>query len=309
VTIEPRSNYKGVWSRLSETYKSATIHVIGDVEEDHILATATHTRSLLEQTVGIRPDDTILEIGCGIGRVGEALAPLCKEWIGCDVSPHMLEHTRQRLAGFNNIRLVEISGFDLAPIPDASVDLVYCTVVFMHIDEWDRYKYVLEAGRVLKPGGRIFIDNFNLRSEEGWDLFEINRRSIPPAYRPPHMAKSSTPQEIEVYLQHAGFHDIHMDEDGIWVRGYGWKPTDGSMDAILEREVLAPPLQPEPYLTSVAAEQNGTSGAQRTIELMQRVEELEKIVAAKNNHITKLESLITRFENGRIMRLLRLLKN
>jgi ubiquinone/menaquinone biosynthesis C-methylase UbiE len=126
--IEPRSNYKGVWSHLSETYKSATIHVIGDVEEDYILSAAENTRSWLERTVGIGPDDTILEIGCGIGRVGQALAPLCKEWIGCDVSPHMLEHTRQRLARFENVRLVEISGFDLGPIPNAAIDLVYCTV-------------------------------------------------------------------------------------------------------------------------------------------------------------------------------------
>jgi ubiquinone/menaquinone biosynthesis C-methylase UbiE len=282
--------------------------VIGDVTEDYILAAAENTRSWLEQTVGIKPDDTILEIGCGIGRVGQALAPICKEWIGCDVSPRMLEHTRQRLAGIENVRLVEISGFDLAPIPNASVDLVYCTVVFMHLDEWDRYKYVLEAGRVLKPGGRVFIDNFNLRSEEGWEIFETHRNAIPPMYRPPHIGKSSTPQEFEVYLQRAGFQNIGVSETAAWVRGYGWKPTDGSMDAMLEREALIATAQPGPYLTSVAAENNGTNTAQRLHELGRRIEELEKTIVIKNEHITRLESLIGRLENGRIMRLLGLLK-
>jgi hypothetical protein len=80
------------------------------------------------------------------------------------------------------------------------------------------------------------------------------------------------------------------------------------MDAILEREQLREQTQPAPYFSSAAEEKNGTCAAQRTIELTQRVEELEQIVAAKNKHITNLESLIRRFENGRVMRLLRLLK-
>ena len=33
--------------------------------------------------------DTVLEIGCGIGRVGEVLATRCREWIGADVSAGM----------------------------------------------------------------------------------------------------------------------------------------------------------------------------------------------------------------------------
>lgn len=81
----------------------------------------------------------------------------------------------KRLSKFKNVRLVEISGFDLKPIADASVDVLYCTVVFMHLEEWDRYNYVLEAYRVLRPGGRIYIDNFSLCTEEGWSVFETHR--------------------------------------------------------------------------------------------------------------------------------------
>lgn len=217
-----RHEYKVTWNALSQTIRQATLHVIGDVGENEIRVSAEETRKALETSVGINPDDVILEIGCGIGRVGQVLAPMCKQWIGCEVSPNMLKHARCRLESLSNVKLIEISGFDLCPVPDASVDLVYCTVVFMHLDEWDRYNYILEAYRVLRPGGRVFVDNFNLCSSQGWDVFENHRQQYS-RDRPLHISKSSTPQEIEVYLKRAGFQQIKIQEQGAWVRGLGTK--------------------------------------------------------------------------------------
>ncbi len=217
-----RIDYKTVWTGLSGTQRDATTYVMGDVPEEEIRGAAAQTRGWLEETVGIGRDDVVLEIGCGIGRVGQALAPLCKRWIGCDVSPNMLQHARARLAECPNVELIEISGFDLRPVGDATVDVVYCTVVFMHLDEWDRYNYVTEAYRVLRPGGRIFIDNFSLCADAGWKVFDVHRQ-IPPAQRPPYISKSSTPQELEVYLRRAGFADVRMRERELWAQGYARK--------------------------------------------------------------------------------------
>ena len=217
-----RSEYKSVWNDLSDTEDRAKMHVSGYVEEEKYLHAANETKKSLDATVGIKPDDEILEIGCGVGRVGMVLAPLCKRWIGCDVSSNMLKHAAKRLSKFKNIRLIEISGFDLKPVADASVDVVYCTVVFMHLEEWDRYNYVLEAYRVLRPGGRIFIDNFSLCTEEGWSVFETHR-AINATQRPPHISKSSTPQEIETYLTKAGFKSVRVEQNKLWVYGWGIK--------------------------------------------------------------------------------------
>lgn len=217
-----RSEYKSVWNDLSDTEDRAKMYVSGYVEEEKYLAEANKTKKGLEATVGIKPDDEILEIGCGVGRVGMALAPLCKSWIGCDVSGNMLKHAEKRLSKFKNVRLIEISGFDLKPVADASVDVVYCTVVFMHLEEWDRYNYVLEAYRVLRPGGRVYIDNFSLCSEEGWSVFETHR-AIPAPQRPPHISKSSTPQEVETYLTKAGLKSVRVEQNNLWVYGWGIK--------------------------------------------------------------------------------------
>jgi SAM-dependent methyltransferase len=215
-----RDQYKSTWSALGGTHRSAVEHVIGNVGEEEIARSARETREGLEATVALLPTDSVLEIGCGIGRVGAELAPRVGEWIGCDVSPTMLQHAGMRLAALPNVRLLEISGFDLAPVATASIDVVYCTVVFMHLDEWDRYGYVCEAFRVLKPGGRVYVDNFNLLSDEGWAVFEAHA-AIPPARRPTHISKASTPQELERYLTKAGFCAVGVEETGLFVRAYG----------------------------------------------------------------------------------------
>jgi predicted SAM-dependent methyltransferase len=120
------------------------------------------------------------------------------------------------------VELKEISGYELSGVADASVDVVYCTVVFMHLESWDRYNYILEAFRVLRSNGRIYVDNINLCSDGGWKVFETHR-AMSPANRPPHMTQNSTPQEIETYLKRAGFSDVRIRTDDDWVRASGIK--------------------------------------------------------------------------------------
>lgn len=101
----------------------------------------------------------VLEIGCGTGRIGAHIAPHCRRWTGADVSVNMLRFARRDLGALGNVNLVRLNGFDLTGVADCSQDAVYCSAVFMHLDEWDRFRYVQESLRTLRPGGRLFVDN------------------------------------------------------------------------------------------------------------------------------------------------------
>lgn len=219
-----RHQYKEVWTAITADEDAAKRTVSGGIDEADYLATGKATLETLRSTVGIGPDDVVLEIGGGVGRVGAQVAPICREWIGCDVSENMLAHMRKRLAGRANTRFVALSGYDLAPIAAASVDVVYSTVVFCHLDEWDRYNYVLDAFRVLRPGGRLYVDNFSLGSDGGWAIFEELRR-LPPAKRPPYIGKMSTAEELAVYFARAGFGAVAQKQEGIWIMTWGRKPA------------------------------------------------------------------------------------
>ncbi len=215
-------DYRATWDQLAANEESALRHVAGYTDEARIRYEAERTVGLLRDTIGIRPDDTMLEIGCGVGRVGRALAPLVKQWIGCDVSANMLKFAAQRLADVSNVELFSVSGTDLHPLPDNHVDAVYCTVVFMHLEEWDRYAYACEAYRVLKPGGRFYCDNANLDSDEGWQVFLASAK-FPPGQRPLHLSRCSTLPELAVYLRRAGFTDVQTGTSGVWAKAWGLK--------------------------------------------------------------------------------------
>ena len=218
-----RSDYKGVWTALSESLSSAKMHVSGTEDEAIVETSGAGTSEFLLNNVGIKSTDVVLEIGCGIGRVGKHLAGRCHRWIGADVSPNMLAFAAERLRDFSNVEFVELSGNDLRPIGDNSIDVVYCTVVFMHLEGWDRYGYVLEALRVLRPGGKLYVDNVNLCSDSGWAIFETHRQ-FPPAQRPDHITVCSTPQELQEYFRRAGFQSIETRPGDELIAVWGRKP-------------------------------------------------------------------------------------
>jgi ubiquinone/menaquinone biosynthesis C-methylase UbiE len=221
----PRQAYGAVWDRVSHSFEAAQIAVAGSADAAEWERSGESTADYIRRMTGLNASDVVLEIGCGAGRVGRHLAPLCKQWIGCDVSSNMLRHAARALANASNVSLQPLNGYDLDGLPDRSVDLVYCNAVFMHLDEWDRFRYVKEAFRILRPGGRVFYNNFDLLSEQGWTIFEEMER-LDPAMRRPHASKSSTPQELQRFAEKAGFVDITLDAGLLLVAVIARKPAD-----------------------------------------------------------------------------------
>jgi SAM-dependent methyltransferase len=222
-----RSAYKKVWDRQAQEFDVASLAVGGFVGEETLEQRAQGTIDFLRQTVGIHPEDVILEIGCGIGRVGKPLSRLCLHWFGSDISGGMLRHAAGRLKDCPNTTLVELATVGLQEFPRDAFDLVYCTVVFMHLFEWDRYRYVEESMRVLRPGGRAYFDNFPLDSEHGWEVFTQGSQ-YPLDRRPAHMSMSSSREELRTFLSKAGFADIHIHDlpNGL-IAASGRKPDEG----------------------------------------------------------------------------------
>jgi SAM-dependent methyltransferase len=102
----------------------------------------------------LSPQVSVLEIGCGLGRMVKPLARRFRKVYGVDVSPQMIRQGTERLKGLQNVKLWVNNGRDLRPLPANQVELVVSYIVFQHIPDAEVIRsYIKEAYRVLKPGG------------------------------------------------------------------------------------------------------------------------------------------------------------
>jgi SAM-dependent methyltransferase len=93
-------------------------------------------RTLLS-LVELRPDMTVLELGCGTGRWAVTMAPKVRRFIGVDISGSMLERARTRAdgLGLTNVEWREASVLD-APLTER-YDLIYLSGVSQYVHDAD----------------------------------------------------------------------------------------------------------------------------------------------------------------------------
>jgi len=104
--------------------------------------------------VAVGPDDEVVEIGCGLGRMTRPLAARARRVQALDVSQEMLRLAREHNESLDNVEWLLGDGVSLAGVADAGADACVSTVVFQHIpDPAITLGYVREVGRVLRPGG------------------------------------------------------------------------------------------------------------------------------------------------------------
>jgi len=99
-----------------------------------------------------RPGERVLDLGCGAGRFVAALAEAGADPVGVELAEAALERARRTAPGADLRRLAPDGS---VPLEHRSVDLVWCSEVLEHVA--DGAQLLLEARRVLRPGGRLLV--------------------------------------------------------------------------------------------------------------------------------------------------------
>ncbi len=119
----------------------------------------------------LRPDEKVLEVGCGIGRIAIPLTQYLTSgsYEGFDIVPHGIEWCQTKISPrYPNFHFFLADVHNKAyypqgqhpaseytfPFGDDSFDFVFLTSVFTHMLPKDLERYTAEIGRVLKPSGR-----------------------------------------------------------------------------------------------------------------------------------------------------------
>lgn len=126
----------------------------------------------------IKHTDSVLELGCGYGRLLPAIAAKAKKVIGIDTSLSSIEMGKKMLEGVSNITLTQMDAVKLG-FENNTFDAVLCIqngISAFHVNQVDLIK---ESLRVTKAGGLALFSSysskfwkhrlewFQLQSEEG----------------------------------------------------------------------------------------------------------------------------------------------
>lgn len=172
---EPGS-WASVFDRLAAASPEAGVALYG-LGSPELLANATdEVVSWLREQGLTGAGRTLLEIGCGYGRLSLALAGDFAALTGLDISAGMIAEARRRAEADPHLRFAVTDGRDLAGIASASVDLVLAADVFPYLVAAAgdlAARHVDEAGRVLRPGGALAILNWSYRGDETRDGAEV----------------------------------------------------------------------------------------------------------------------------------------
>jgi SAM-dependent methyltransferase len=135
-----------------------------DADLDRFWASGSQSLDMMLDMLDARiePSDSVVEIGCGVGRVTRVLADRSSQVRAFDVSKEMIERARELNPHLDNVEWIVGDGRSLDPIPDESATVAHSFVVFQHIPDPEiTLNYIREMGRVLRPGGWAFFQISN----------------------------------------------------------------------------------------------------------------------------------------------------
>lgn len=120
----------------------------------------------------------VLDIGCGIGRIEQALAPHIARVTGIDLSPAMIEEARRRCAELANVEFAVSHGTDLGLVAGQRFDLIIAIDSFPYLIAADpaiAARHVADAAGLLDPGGVLAIFNYSYRNDSDADRTDLAR--------------------------------------------------------------------------------------------------------------------------------------
>jgi ubiquinone/menaquinone biosynthesis C-methylase UbiE len=168
-----KTQYEHLWDSLRDKNDAHEAAVGGDFE------TVGKLEFALLRQLGLQPHWSVVDVGCGSGRLSRQLSSwLSGPYLGTDILSPLLDHARA-ICGRPDWDFVKTDG-QVISWPDDKADLVCFFSVFTHIPHEDTWRYVLEAKRVLRPGGLLVCSFLEFKIRSHWAIFRDDVRDRSP---------------------------------------------------------------------------------------------------------------------------------
>lgn len=125
----------------------------------------------VKDALNLNADTCVLDAGCAHGDLLFSMVHSIKLAIGIDLANKNIEIAKKRALGIKNIDFKK-ADFNCIPYPDNTFDAVVCNANFMYVPLNERLQVIREFKRVVKTGGKIFLGDMILDSNDrGWGIY------------------------------------------------------------------------------------------------------------------------------------------
>jgi trans-aconitate 2-methyltransferase len=202
------------------------------------------------QRLPLAGDETVLDAGCGTGRVTELLLQRLPRGrvVALDQSAAMLDEARRRLAGFGD-RVTYVQADLERPLPlDEPVEAMLSTATFHWVMDHDAMFANLAA--VLRPGGWLVAQCGGFGNVS--TLLRV-ANEVAPSFRREH--NFQTAEATRERLEREGFAEVQTWLSEAPTRFEPGAPFEAFLETVCLRTYLAalPNEQREPFVKAVAA--------------------------------------------------------
>jgi 2-polyprenyl-6-hydroxyphenyl methylase/3-demethylubiquinone-9 3-methyltransferase len=126
---------------------------------------SNRVKQYLEAEIGfvvsrLRPTDSVLELGCGYGRVAFRLADVAARVVGIDTSVESLSLARRLAPSVSRCRFLQMDASALT-FRDGAFDAIVCVQNGICAFAVDPERLMREALRVTRPGGRALFSTYS----------------------------------------------------------------------------------------------------------------------------------------------------
>lgn len=159
---------------------------------------------------GLEPEHSILDIGCGSGRLANQLDGwLVGSYLGFDVSEKLVSYASRRFPQFG---FAVTDGIAVNARSEA-YDMVSMFSVATHIPMALLSHYLTESHRVLRPGGAVVMSFLELSQQGPWTALLHDAQHVDQI---PHLNEFLHREDLERLAAHSGLvvEEIAVGQDG-----------------------------------------------------------------------------------------------
>lgn len=123
---------------------------------------ATKRRDICVGLVDTYKNLDILDVACGGGHYGLAVAKQGANWTGMDLSRGMLIAARKLLAEHNQSGCVINGDVTQLPFSKESFDIIFCVGILSYFPNQEVSKIIDQFPGLLRPGGKLILQTIRL---------------------------------------------------------------------------------------------------------------------------------------------------